>query len=152
MKRIMVLGVGNILMGDDGIGVYLVRDLANLCKNPYVEYVVGETDVHYCLEMARQFKWVIVVDAVITGKEAGDITVFPCKKGGKYDKGISMHNLHFLEEADQLPLYWEGIIIGVECKSVSYHFGLSASLQDKYSGVLTKVNEVIQGFVSNAAL
>lgn len=146
MKQMMVLGIGNILMGDDGIGVYLVRDLSRSNQNRDVEFVVGETDVHYCVEMTRMCKRLIIVDAVMTGKEPGEITVFPWKNGDRHEKGISMHNLHFLEEAAHMSCSWEGIIIGVESKTVSFQLGLSSPLQEKYSDILGKVSNIIRGY------
>lgn len=47
MKELLVLGIGNILMMDDGIGVYIVEELKNRNTNPCIRYVIGETDVFF---------------------------------------------------------------------------------------------------------
>ncbi|TRY24967.1 hydrogenase maturation protease [Brevibacillus sp. LEMMJ03] len=149
MKRIVVLGLGNILLEDDGIGVYLVEDLSKRDPIKHVEYIVGETDVPFSLEMTRHADLLIIVDAVLTGKKPGQVTVFPCKKEQGFEKGISMHNLHFLEEALRVQRSWEGIIIGVEAESMGHHLGLSPILQEKYLETMRKVNEIIQTIASN---
>lgn len=46
MKEIVVLGIGNRLMMDDGIGVRLVEELDQREHVPYIRYVPGETDAN----------------------------------------------------------------------------------------------------------
>jgi len=41
--KITVLGIGNTLMGDDGVGAAVVRDLSAEIDEPNVTMIVGET-------------------------------------------------------------------------------------------------------------
>ena len=46
MKQILVLGIGNRMMKDDGIGVRIAEALALENDLENVDYVAGETDIH----------------------------------------------------------------------------------------------------------
>ena len=48
---IKVFGIGNILLGDDGIGVKVVEKLNESIKSigRDIEVIIGETDYLYCL-------------------------------------------------------------------------------------------------------
>jgi Ni,Fe-hydrogenase maturation factor len=48
-------------------------------------------------EMTRHAELLIIVDAVLTGREPGEVTVFPCSREGGFNKGISMHNRHYFK-------------------------------------------------------
>ncbi len=45
MEKIIVLGIGNLLMMDDGIGIYLIEQLCKLNCTPYVSFLIGESDI-----------------------------------------------------------------------------------------------------------
>jgi hydrogenase maturation protease len=68
----LVLGIGNVIMSDDGIGVHVVRHLEkNYCFTPDIHCMDGGTlglDILPYLEGVEQL---LVVDAIDAGKEAG---------------------------------------------------------------------------------
>ncbi|WP_019123747.1 hydrogenase maturation protease [Brevibacillus massiliensis] len=147
MKKIVVIGIGNILMMDDGIGVYLVEELAKSLPLPNVEYVVGETDLDYCMEVAVRADTLIVIDAVVTGKQAGTVSRFSLQEGLLMDKGISMHSLHFLDELVLSDHPRERLLIGVESAEIKFNIGLSSTMQEKFSDTLYRVAEMIKDMV-----
>ena len=77
MKPILVIGLGNPLMGDDGIGWHVAEGLA--CHPelpPEVEAIGGGTDL---LRLAGEIEGrtaVVVVDAIQDEGEIGEISVF----------------------------------------------------------------------------
>ena len=58
------MGIGNRLMMDDGIGIYLVEELAKLDEQSNIDYLVGESDVDYCLNQIEELTPVIILDAI----------------------------------------------------------------------------------------
>lgn len=50
MKRILVMGIGNLLMQDDGVGVHVIRQLEQMELPPEVEVVDGGTHSYDLLD------------------------------------------------------------------------------------------------------
>jgi len=72
MKKTLVIGVGNPILGDDGLGIHAVRQIYEEYKNCKVlenvffkEISAGGLGI---LENILDFEKVIMIDAVITGK------------------------------------------------------------------------------------
>src|ERR1017187_5820369 len=79
MKPLLIVGLGNPLMGDDGVGALLAESLAqSLAGHPRAEVLIGGTDLLRCAGEIEGRERVILIDAVQSGAEregAGEITV-----------------------------------------------------------------------------
>lgn len=71
-----IIGVGNPLMGDDGIGIAAVERLAQLSLPAAVEVIDGGTGGITLLHLMEGAQRVILVDAVDMGKPPGTIVRF----------------------------------------------------------------------------
>lgn len=72
--NIVVLGVGNVLMADEGVGVHAVTELEKKFKWPeHVRFVDGGTSTHELLGDLEDLDHLIVVDAVRAGKTPGSL-------------------------------------------------------------------------------
>jgi hydrogenase maturation protease len=73
--RIVVLGVGNILLSDEGIGVHAVNRLVELYDLPEeVEVIDGGTSGMDCLDQVSEADHLIIADCMRSKKEPGTIT------------------------------------------------------------------------------
>jgi len=72
--NILVLGVGNVLLTDEGIGVRVVESLYDNYQFPTnVEVIDGGTAGMELLEIIANRDHVILIDAVNTGADAGTV-------------------------------------------------------------------------------
>lgn len=98
-QKILILGLGNILLQDEGLGVRVLEYLREHYQfPPQVELVDGGTAglslIHY-LE-GRDF--LIVLDAVKAGAPAGAVFRFsPADLETRVEYKASLHQVHFLE-------------------------------------------------------
>lgn len=80
---IVVLGVGNVLLGDDGVGVHVVRALERLAQRGLVELppgtrlVDGGTLGLDLLPLVSSARALVLVDAVDRGHAPGAVEVLP---------------------------------------------------------------------------
>jgi hydrogenase maturation protease len=73
-KRVLVAGVGNIFLGDDGFGVEVVRRLAEREMPEGVEvkdFGIRGMDLAYALQ--EDYEAVVFIDAVPRGEEPGTV-------------------------------------------------------------------------------
>ena len=76
MRGILVLGLGNVLQGDDGVGVHIVRWLAGQAPMTGVTVLDGGTIGASLLVALEGVDALLVADAVESGQEAGQVTLF----------------------------------------------------------------------------
>lgn len=73
--RIVVLGVGNILLSDEGVGVHAVNRLTELYDLPDgVEIIDGGTSGMDCLDQVSEADHLIIADCMRSKKEPGTIS------------------------------------------------------------------------------
>ncbi len=73
-EKIIVLGIGNILLKDEGVGVKIVQELTDMYTFPdNVELVDGGTQGLWLMATLQKADHLIVVDAVKGGGSPGDL-------------------------------------------------------------------------------
>ncbi|MBS7287946.1 MAG: hydrogenase maturation protease, partial [Candidatus Freyarchaeota archaeon] len=75
MRRVFVIGVGNYLLGDEGVGVHVINRMKGGSLPEGVEVVDGGVGGLFLLEFFEKADKVILVDAVLGGGKPGDIYV-----------------------------------------------------------------------------
>ena len=76
MKTI-VLGVGNPILQDDGVGIHVINELREHLKDPRVIVDIAYTGGMNLLDMIRGFDKVILIDAVKKeGSKTGEVKRF----------------------------------------------------------------------------
>lgn len=150
MEKIIVLGIGNRLMMDDGIGIYLTQELKKLDRKSNIHYLIGESDIDYCIQQIEKATFVIILDAVFSGNEPGDLTVYPMDNLYEYQTlAISPHNLHLFQMLNQQQETIKGFLIGVEPYEIRFHNGLSKQLEEKSGKILLRVKKIILTLIAN---
>ncbi|NMD69785.1 hydrogenase maturation protease [Bacillus sp. DNRA2] len=148
MEKILVLGIGNRLMMDDGIGIYLIEQLSQINRTPHVSFLIGESDIDYCLDRIMKATFVIIVDAVFSGSKPGELTVYPLANLHEYQTlDISGHNLHLFQSLYQQKESIKGYLIGVEPYEIKFHIGLSKTLGEKWKTIFQDVSQTIDSLI-----
>jgi hydrogenase maturation protease len=142
---LLVMGLGNILMEDEGVGVAVIERLRERYRLPdTVELLDGGTSGMALLDDLRLRERLIVVDAVRTGEPAGSIVVL---KGAQvpafFRSRISPHQLALSDVLAVLTLTGEippeVTVIGVEPASLTTHLGLSDLVAGRLEALTTRV-------------
>lgn len=97
-KNILVLGVGNLLLSDEGVGIHIVHQLQNMSLATYVEVIDGGTESFELIRFFRNRKKVIIVDAVKADAKPGTILRFTPEDGElQWSPSLSAHQLSLYE-------------------------------------------------------
>jgi hydrogenase maturation protease len=76
MRRVLVAGIGNIFLGDDGFGVEVARRLADATLPPGVDVVPsGIAGLHLAYRLLDGYDLFIAIDAVSRGAAPGTLYV-----------------------------------------------------------------------------
>lgn len=144
-KRLIILGVGNMLYRDEGLGVYIVRKLRGYHFTGNVTLIEAGTETIDAFLDAADTDRVIVIDAVQAGGVPGSIyRVNLGDISGQH--GSSRTSLHEISLVDSynmarilLPEIPEVIVIAVELESVEPGLGLSPSIRKKVDKIVDAV-------------
>jgi len=141
--RIAVVGVGNLLLKDEGIGVHIAHALQQIDIPYNVKIIDGGTslDLPDCLENVDKL---IIIDAVKTGGQPGTIYRFhPYDMDIESEGIISLHELGLAQSLKMMRLIGnepkETVIIGIEPKEINWGTELSAELQQKIPEIINAV-------------
>jgi hydrogenase maturation protease len=148
MEKIIVLGIGNVLMMDDGIGIYLIEELSRQNNDPNISFLIGESDIDYCIEQIMDADFVIIVDAAVSGKGPGCLTVYHLSDLHEHrELDISSHNFHLFNLLYLQRESIKGYLIGVEPYEIQFHIGLSKLLNEKWDSILQDVSKKIETLI-----
>lgn len=92
-KSILILGVGNYLMGDEGVGVHLIQEMAKAKFPDYVDILDGGTGGFLLLNCFETYNTVIFVDATMDGQEEGTISLIRPKFASDFPSALSVHDV-----------------------------------------------------------
>jgi hydrogenase maturation protease len=90
--RVLVLGVGNLLMGDEGVGIHILRTLEHEAVAPGVRLLDGGTGGVNLLTELDGADDVVLIDATRDGRPAGTITFLQPELVGDLPRGLGAHD------------------------------------------------------------
>ena len=97
---ILILGIGNILMGDEGVGAHAARLILEKDLPEGVKCIEGGTGGFVLLEEMQEAKRVIIIDATVDGKEVGTIRRIEPKFSRDYPKTLTAHDIGLKDMID----------------------------------------------------
>ena len=92
-KKTLVLGLGNVLMGDEGIGVHVVRALEGHTLPEGVECLDGGTGGFILLEPLENADRIVLVDAANDGNPPGTVTRTTPRFSSDYPPTLTAHDI-----------------------------------------------------------
>ena len=134
-KRVLILGLGNPLMGDDGVGVRVVEELKGLELPDGVEAVEGGTAGLGLIGLMEGYQRVIIVDAAEMGHPPGCVVRFTPSEAqfAAVAAPLSLHHIglgEVLAMAEALEVApAELVIIGIQPSQVEAGSGLSQEVK-----------------------
>lgn len=90
---ILILGVGNYLLGDEGVGVHFVKYLEEQELPAKVHLLDGGTGGYYLVPYMESYSTVIMVDATIDGKNPGHFRMIRPRFSTDYPPQLSAHDI-----------------------------------------------------------
>jgi hydrogenase maturation protease len=91
--KTLVLGLGNVLMGDEGIGVHVVRALEQHALPEGVECLDGGTGGFILLEPLQSADRIVLVDAAADGNPIGTVTRTTPRFSRDYPPTLTAHDI-----------------------------------------------------------
>jgi hydrogenase maturation protease len=126
--KILVLGLGNVLMADEGIGVHVVRALEKHTLPAGVECLDGGTGGFILLEPMQNADCVILIDAADDGNPPGTVTRTTPRFSHDYPPTLTAHDIGIKDLLDAFYIQGGGPEVVLYAITIDPHQPISMSL------------------------
>ncbi len=159
--RILVAGIGNIFLGDDGFGTEVVRHTAIPANDPNVRVTdYGISGMHLAYDLLEKWDALILVDAIPSRGHPGTLHVFQADHESVSATtvlgGLDAHSMDpaavfaSLRALGGSPPYT--VVIGCEAGSVEEGIGLTEPVAKAVPRAVRAVEEIVAALQIPAAV
>jgi hydrogenase maturation protease len=138
--KTLVVGMGNFLCQDEGIGVHIIQAMEDLELPKHVDLLDIGTSTMDLFFHLKGVEKLVVIDAMKAGGPPG--TIYKCRPEDllpKDERPISLHEIGLLESlnmAEKMGMKINTVIIGVEPKVLDWGVELSEEVKSKIPTVI----------------
>lgn len=144
-KKVVILGVGNLLLHDEGVGIHVIQELiARYTFGKQVQLIDGGTLGIDLLPFIQEADHLIIIDAVDAGSRPGSIFRFtPCGLAPDTLPKLSLHQASLFEVlrlAEVLGYCPETVVIGIQPQEIApWGLELTPVVQQKIPEIIKLV-------------
>ncbi len=150
-NRILVLGIGNYLMQDEGVGVHLARRLEQAAPEG-ADVLDGGTGGFHLLEYFESYDVVILVDATLDGRPPGSRRWLRPKFASDFPKALSTHDIGLKDLVSALQLLGKMRDIRLLAVSIASVQEQGVELSEEMEGCMGELVEEVRGMVGGGCL
>jgi hydrogenase maturation protease len=158
-KNILILGMGNEILTDDGVGIKLLNDLKEKCFYADADYEALSIGGLEIVEFLSGYKTVIILDAIKTlnGVPGSVYRFIP----DDFNSTLHIDNLHDISFLNALKVGKElGYdmpsqieIIAVEIiEDMVFGTDFTPQIQEKYPEIFTEVSEIVNSILKDTII
>jgi hydrogenase maturation protease len=127
-RKTLVLGLGNVLMGDEGIGVHVVREVEKHQLPAGVECLDGGTGGFILLEPMENADRIVLIDAAADGNAIGTVTRTTPRFSSDYPPTLMAHDIGVKDLLDALYMQGQTRDIALYAITIDPHQPISMDL------------------------
>ncbi|MBN1389313.1 MAG: hydrogenase maturation protease [Candidatus Thermoplasmatota archaeon] len=149
MKRTIIVGIGNPILGDDGVGIHVVRQLKSRSDVDVREAYTGGMNL---LDMILGYDRAILVDAVyLKDMDVGDVRVMDLDELGTAHS-TSPHDATLMEAVELSGIYGEErvpneiTLVGIRIDRVEE---FSDELSVKIGSAIPQAVDIVKGLLGS---
>ena len=143
MDKILIVGIGNLLCRDEGIGVHVIQEMEDMELAGHIELLDIGTSIPDLLSHLEDVRRLIIVDALKAGGSPG--AIYRCKPEdllANEEGPILLHEVGLVETLDmakKMGREIDTVIIGVEPKVLDWGVQLSEEVKKEIPAIIEAV-------------
>lgn len=148
--NVAVVGIGNLLLTDDGAGIHAISIMKDMEEFAGIELIDGGAYIFDLLDVFILNDKIIVIDSVMGGHRPGTLyRLTPGDLAETVQEDISLHNvqiLHLLQWVKYLGHQPQVVIIGIEPMDMGFSTELTPVVERALPALIAAVkNELGEG-------
>ncbi len=157
LKKLLVLGVGNILLMDEGIGVHAIyefwKEKQDFDEN-LVDFIDGGTFTQDIFYLFEKYEKLLVLDIVRAGKKPGTIyRLLEDELRRDKNQPLSLHDIDLLDSLDMAQMSGhkpELIVLGIEPETIDWDTELTPTLKKAFPAYMQAARNEINNLLNQA--
>ena len=142
--KTLILGIGNILLGDEGIGVHTITALEDKTLPENVDILDGGTGGFHLMSYFKDYQRIIMIDATMDGRKPGTVSVLKPRFSKDFPKSLSAHDIGLKDMIDSVALLdklpeMDLITVSIELLPEGLSLDLTPPVKDSIGEVIEKV-------------
>jgi len=153
--EILVMGVGNILLGDEGVGVHAIEYMKNKSFPVKVEMLDGGTGGFHLLSLVNDYERMVLIDAADDGHSPGTVRIIKPRYSSDFPRALTTHDIglkDLIETASALEKLPEIYLVVISIDpSQPVRMTLSEEIESALPNVYNAVVSAIYKFIKQKA-
>jgi len=134
--KILILGVGNFLLKDEGIGIHVIRELEKENLPPNVSLMDGGTGGLHLIGWLQDYDRIIMIDAALDDNPPGTIRLIHPRYASDFPPLMSAHEIGLRDMIDVMCM--EGTLPEIRLITVS-----AANINEVGTGLSLEIQAVL---------
>jgi hydrogenase maturation protease len=143
----LIMGLGNVLMGDEGIGVQSIEYLREKEIPDGVDLLDGGTGGFHLLSLFNQYNHLILIDATISDSTEGEVQILRPRFASDFPRSLTSHDIglkDLVQTAELLHELPDIHLVTVSIKDLrNVGIGISENLGNSLEKVYGAVQEIL---------
>lgn len=155
-KKILLLGLGNYLMGDEGVGVHVAQKMEASANRLNIDVVDGGTGGFHLLGYFEGYEHVILVDATLDNHTTGTIRLIQPQYASDFPPAMSTHDIGLKDMVSALQLMGKMPAIHLYVVSIGslqqQGVTLTPEIQHVFPVLIHKIEKLVKNLKRPASL
>jgi hydrogenase maturation protease len=146
--KTLILGVGNLLLKDEGVGIHVIRALEKENMPSGVDLLDGGTGGFHLISWLEEYERIIMVDATLDNNPPGTVRVIRPKYASDFPPLMSAHEiglrdmLEIMQLTDKMPEVHLIVVSAVDISEVG--MDLTPEVENSIPKVIEYVKTIIK--------
>jgi hydrogenase maturation protease len=149
--HVLVLGIGNVLMGDEGVGVHVIRHLEREETPPGVELLDGGTGSFLLLDPMQRARKVILIDATLDDNSPGTVRRITPRFSTDYPRTLAAHDIGLKDLLDAFYLLGHQVDVVLFAVSIAPLQDMGLELSPDLAARIPDIADRVMREIANAA-
>lgn len=143
-QRTLVLGLGNLLMGDEGVGVHALESLRLEEWPSNVTLIDGSSGTFHVLARLREFDLALVIEGVEDGAAAGTVSLLSPLDPDHLPRVLERHDVGLRDLVESAALLGPLPRLELITVSIDGAVALTTDLSSAVAGAIPRVRELVR--------
>ncbi len=151
-NKIAVIGLGNTLRRDDGIGIIILESLLNHYKHEAIDYLNFGIASFDLIHRLQNYNVALLIDGIAAGLPAGELRIFGLEEAFFIERDgqevmVSSHELNLKDIfrlTRNLGIKTKIYVAGIQIEDIGFGESLSDLLKEKLAGIIRQIDKFIQ--------
>jgi hydrogenase maturation protease len=142
--KLLVLGIGNVLMGDEGVGVHVIRHLEKEEVLTGVELLDGGTGSFLLLDPMQLARKVILIDATLDENSPGTVRRLVPRFSTDYPRTLAAHDIGLKDLLDAFYLLGHPVDVVLFAVSIAALQDMGMDLSPELAARVPAIAELVK--------